>query len=81
MYRQLLKECSLYLPQLHYTINTTRSNTFRIHLDQPIVGGDVAVIVNPYNLHKIYSYWIVVSPIRGPVFNFINIFSPFYKPL
>ena len=81
MCRQLLEECSPYLPQLRHAIDTTRPNTFRIHLDRPVVGGDVAAIVNPYNLHEIRGCRIVVSPIRGPVSNFIDILSPFYKPL
>jgi hypothetical protein len=79
--KQLLEECSLYLRQLRYAIQTAGPNAFHIHLDQPMVGGDVAAIVNPYNLHEIRGRRIVVSPIKGPVSDFIDILSPFYKPL
>jgi hypothetical protein len=42
--RQLLVECSPYLPQLRHAIDTTRPDSFRIHLDRPAAGGDVAAI-------------------------------------
>ena len=79
--KQLLEECSPYLRQLRHAIQTTGPDAFHIHLDRPVAGGDVAAIVNPYNLHEVRGRRIVVSPIRGPVSDFINILSLFYKPL
>jgi hypothetical protein len=79
--KQLLEECSPYLRQLRHAIQTTGPNAFRIHLDRPVAGGDVAAIINPYNLHEIRGRRIVVSPIKGPVSDFIDILSPFYEPL
>ena len=46
-----------------------------------MAGGDVAAIVNPYNLYKVRGRRIVVSLIKGLVFNFINILLLFYKLL
>jgi hypothetical protein len=79
--KQLLEECSPYLRQLRHAIQTVGPDAFRIHLDRPVAGGDVAAIVNPYNLHEIRGRRIVVSPIRGPVSDFIDILSPLYEPL
>ena len=71
--RQLLEECSPYLPKLRCAIETTGPDAFQIHLDRPVAGGDIAAIVNPYNLHKIHGRQIVVSPITGPASDFVNI--------
>lgn len=79
--KQLLEDCSPYLHQLRHAIETTGPDAFRIHLDRPVAGGDVAAIVNPYNLHEIRGRRIVVSPIKGPASDFIDILSPFYEPL
>jgi len=80
--KQLLERCSPYLRVLRHAIQTTGPDDFYIHLDRPVAGGDVAAIVNPYNLHEVHGRKIIVSPQQGePASDFVDVLSAEYEPL
>jgi hypothetical protein len=80
--KQLLERCSPYLRVLRHAIQTTGPDDFHIHLDRPVAGGDIAAIVNPYNLHEVHGRKIIVSPQQGErPSDFVDILSAEYEPL
>ena len=79
--KQLLNGCSPYLQVLRHAISTTGPADFHIHLDRPSATGDIAAIVNPYNMHEVHGRKIVVSPQSGGPSDFVNILSAEYEPL
>jgi hypothetical protein len=78
--KALLESCSPYIKTLRYAVQTVELH-FNLHLDQLVAGREVAAIVNPYNMHKVHCKKIVVAHKGKLKLNFVDIFTPFYKPL
>jgi len=46
-----------------------------------VAGGDIAAIINPYNLHEVHGRKIIISPRNKPVSDYVDILSSEYEPL
>jgi hypothetical protein len=77
----LLEQCSPYIRSIRHAISTIDGPSYEIHLQQPVAGGEIAAIVNPYNLQQISGRKIVVSYIKKHHPDFVDILSPMYESL
>jgi hypothetical protein len=78
---QLLENHSLYIRNIRYTLTTIDGPSYEIHLQQPVAGGEVAAIVNLYNLQQISGRTIGVSHVGKRRPDFVDILSPMYESL
>lgn len=79
--RQLLEEHNPYIHTLRHAIGTVQGPDYEIYLQQPVAGGEVAAIVNPYNLQQVTGRRILVHRQGRPASDFVDILSLMYEPL